>query len=486
MKDTVYTLIQSLSSREKSYFKRYSKIHGDSDDRNYLHIYNYLEKQKSYDEVKLKSHFKGKQFANYLSSEKNYLLEQLLNSLMNFHMGTTVRGKLARSVVHIDILMQRGLDSKALKLLKQAKILAYKYEEFTTAQLLIRFEEEIIFKHGVIKYTDQLKELEKEREQCISRVNNINKLRIIKAQARELQFVEQYYVKDPENYPDLFNNPMLDNEENALSLIAKDYWHYIREIRHYLLREFDKSFECLEEYLDFFEKHEYLFGLNNKLPLLSNYLYLASKTKQTSKFHFALKKLEAIKSVKGIDERYIDYIKYSRLLELYYKTGDLKKTADLLPEIEEYFKKQATLLGPTEADYILILLIRAHIGLDRFSMAQYWINRWYEMDDVEVSFNLIKLFGMIIYYELGYFSLLESECDSAYKMLRKRKRFGLLEQEITAFFRKAARNPNHPEILSRIESLHDRLLQLRKNPEESMLFEYFDFCQWTAKKMGKK
>ena len=294
MEDHLFDLIKSLSSREKSYFRRYSKIHGDNPDRNYLHIYNFMEKQKEYDETKLKSHFRGKPFIQYLSSEKNYLFEHLLNSLMNYHLNTTVRGKLARSVLHVDILMQRGFEKKALKILKQAKKLAYRYEEFTTIQLLIRFEEEILFSHGVINFVNRLNELEKEREDCIAKVNNINKLRILKAQARELQFIEQYYVKDPEKYPHIFDNPLLESETEALSLVAMDYWYYIREIRHYLLREFEQSFKWLEKYLEFFESHDYIFEPNKKLPLLSNYLYLACTIRKTEKFNQALVKLEAL------------------------------------------------------------------------------------------------------------------------------------------------------------------------------------------------
>ena len=94
MDDPLFSLIQSLSAREKSYFRRYSKIHGDNPDRNYLHIYNFLEKQKEFDESKMKAQFSGKQFVKYLSSEKNYLFEQILTSLMNFHLNTTIRGKL--------------------------------------------------------------------------------------------------------------------------------------------------------------------------------------------------------------------------------------------------------------------------------------------------------------------------------------------------------------------------------------------------------
>lgn len=486
MEDHLFSLIHSLSSREKSYFKRYSKIHGDNPDRNYLHIYNYLEKQKVYDESKLKSHFKGKQFINYLSSEKNYLFEQVLNSLMNFHLSTTVRGKLARSVLHVDILMQRGFDNKALKILKHAKKLAYRYEEFTTIQLLIRFEEEIIFRHGVINFVEQLNELEKEREDCIAKVNNINKLRLLKAQARELQFIEKYYVQDPGKYPHIFNNRMLDREEQALSLVAKDYWYYIQEIRHYLLREFDKSFEWLEKYLQFYETYEYIFEPNKKLPLLSNYLYLASKIREIEKFDQALQKLEALKPVKGIDANYIDYIKFSRLLELCYKTGNTEKTASMLPEVEQFYREKGKFLGPTEMDYILILLIRGYITLDRFSQAQFWLNRWYETDDVEVSLNLIKLFSMIVYYELGYFSLLESECESAYKTLRKRQRLGKLENEFIRFFKKLARAPEDPGNQERFALFHQQLIKIGNDPKENMLFEYFDFNSWADRQRAKK
>ena len=118
-----------------------------------------------------------------------------------------------------------------------------------------------------------------------------------------------------------------------------------------------------------------------------------------------------------------------------------------------------------------------------FPRAQHWLNRWYETDGVEVSFSLIKLLGMIIYYELGYHSLLESECESAYKNLRKRKRLGKLESECIRFFKYASLHPGDPGHENRLKKFHENLVGIGNDPEQNMLFEYFDFPRWTAWKM---
>ena len=47
MSDVIFDFVKSLTLREKAYFKRYAQLHNASEDKNYLKIYTYFEKQKN-------------------------------------------------------------------------------------------------------------------------------------------------------------------------------------------------------------------------------------------------------------------------------------------------------------------------------------------------------------------------------------------------------------------------------------------------------
>ncbi len=483
MSDLTFDFVSSLTFREKAYFKRYSQTYSDKENKNYLKIYGFLEKQKKYDAKALKEFFSDEKFIKYLSSEKHYLLEQLLNSLINFHFGTSTYRKLIKWILYINILSEKGFRKKAVKVLKQAKTLAYHFEEFTIILQLIQMEEEILFSHGILHFTAQLETLKKEREEINQKIQNLNELRLLRVQARELQFEEMPHVSDPEKYPHVFANPFLQNKKNINSLKARDLWLYIKSTKHYLVREFKESQQSNRSHLVFFEEHEYLFSNNHKLPLLSNYLLLSAKVKDEKSFYEALEKLTDLEGKKGIDTIYLGYIKYARLFELFYKTENTKATKNLIPEVGEYLEKSLDQLGSTEVDYMLILMIRACIETHQFSKAQQWLNLWYKTETLDVSLSIIKLFTMITYYELGYLPLLQYEINSAYKSLKKRKKLKKLERLFIRFFKKFIKDPNIKKNQKLLLSLKDSLTELHQDPNENILFEQFDFLKWCDRKL---
>ena len=483
MADLTFDFVSSLTFREKAYFKRFSQTYSNKENKNYLKIYSFLEKQKAYDEKALKDFFSDEKFIKYLSSEKHYLLEQLLNSLINFHFGTSTYRKLIKWILYVNLLSEKGFRKKAMKVLKQAKILAYHFEEFTIIFQLIQMEEEILFSHGILHFTAQLEKLKKEREEITQKIQNLNELRLLKVQARELQFEEMPHISNPEKYPHVFANPFLKDKKNINSLKAQDLWFYIKSTIHYLLREFKEGQLSNRDHLAFFEKHDYLFSYNHKLPLLSNYLYLSAKVKDEKSFYKALEKLTDLEGKKGIDSDYLGYIKYARLFELFYKTENTKETKALIPVVGEYLENSKDQLGSTEVDYILILMIRACIETHQFTKAQQWLNLWYKTETLDVSFSIIKLFTMITYYELGYLPLLQYEINSTYKSLKKRKKLHKLERLFIRFFKKFIKDPNIKKNQKSLFALKNALNELHKDPNENILFEQFDFLKWCNLKL---
>ena len=227
MSKALYELIKSLSTSEKVYFKRNTKIHAGKNSKNYLKIYTIYEKLKSYDKNVLSTHFKGTTIEKYLSSEVNYLREKILISLFNFNMNGSKRNQIQKGILLIEVLAAKGFQKEALKKLIQIKKSALKQEEFTWIIRLIELEEIVLFKEGIVGYRDKLEQLHLQREQVTNTIKNLNNYHILRHEIRELQFDEHLIFNINESFKNLDNNPLILDSENCMSKRAKEHWYYI-------------------------------------------------------------------------------------------------------------------------------------------------------------------------------------------------------------------------------------------------------------------
>ena len=79
----LFELIKSLTKSEKRFFKLQSSL--QSGDKNYIRLFDTIDKMSEYDEEEVKSAFKGEKFIKHLPSEKNHLYKVILKALRSFY-----------------------------------------------------------------------------------------------------------------------------------------------------------------------------------------------------------------------------------------------------------------------------------------------------------------------------------------------------------------------------------------------------------------
>ena len=169
-----YDLIKGMTTSEKVYFKRSSKTHANSADKNYLKIYEALDKQKTYNKDTFIGLFAGTTISKYLSSEINFLNENILLSLFNFNLNKSKRNKIQKGILITEVLTSKGFKKDALKKVKVLKKNARKQEEFTLVLSLIELKEINLFKQGNIDNKDKLQALEEQRSKTTTMIRNLN------------------------------------------------------------------------------------------------------------------------------------------------------------------------------------------------------------------------------------------------------------------------------------------------------------------------
>mgnify|MGYP000371151749 FL=1 len=115
----LHELIQSLTKSEKRYYKLHASfVMKNSEENQYLRLFDILERAKVYDEVKVMKELKD--VKEYFVI-KNVLYSSILKSLAGLYAEKSSRMFTRSKLNEIDILFRKGLYKQGHKLIDQTK-----------------------------------------------------------------------------------------------------------------------------------------------------------------------------------------------------------------------------------------------------------------------------------------------------------------------------------------------------------------------------
>ena len=137
-KDHLFLLIKSLTKSEKRQFKLFVGRLDINQDSKFLHLFNCLDKAKTYDETAVLKNgiIKKQQLANV----KAHLYKQVLISLKLNPSHQNVRLQIREQLDFASILYHKGLYKQSLRILDKSKEFAIKHEEKNLAYEIVEFE----------------------------------------------------------------------------------------------------------------------------------------------------------------------------------------------------------------------------------------------------------------------------------------------------------------------------------------------------------
>ena len=174
----LFNLIDSLTKSEKRFFKLNSTL--QSGEKNYIKIFNFIEKQKKYDEDELKDHFKKEVFIDHLPSEKNHLYKLILKSLRSFYSEQSISAQLKQEIKNVEVLHKKALYRECSKFVVRAKKMAKKYEKFYYWFELISWEKKLLeeaYEDG--HFNQNINELIEEESEVIEKLRNLAEYQIL-------------------------------------------------------------------------------------------------------------------------------------------------------------------------------------------------------------------------------------------------------------------------------------------------------------------
>lgn len=491
--DELARLISTLTKAEKRYFKMFTSLQGG--EKGYLKLFEAIEKTGTYDEAKIKKMFPGEDFTKRLPAVKNYLYGQVIKSLRMLYIGNTVDSQLKEMVEEISILYEKRLYKQCMKILEKAKDLAKQNEQILQLIEIKLWEEKVLTEVlNIEKFEKTFDDSLKEEIELLDLQKNIaeyrhlfNRIVTLNKKIKEARTEEELA-----QFQSIFNNPLLQNSDNAKSFDAKHFYYQIHLIYNHAkgdnkacLMIAQKQMKLLEAFPQrIAEKPKmYVIALNN---ILLSQIYLHDYSSFTETLH----KLRSfpLKSLNLEVNRFVN--SYIFEMVMYLDTGEFSKSVSIRDEIREGMEKYADKINPIEEITLLYNLFYSYFGTGEFSKALVIINKLLNEYQKELRYDIqsaVRILNLILHYELGNSRLLEHNAVSAYRFLYKSNRLYKLENIVLDFIRKKMHHIYTPkDELEAFIELRKEFAALSEHPYEKKAFEYFDYISWLDSRIEKK
>jgi hypothetical protein len=309
----LFDIIKSLTPEEEKKFKLLSSL--QQGDKNYIKLFNFIQKQESYDEDEVKTHFKNEVFVQHFASEKNQLLHHILKSLRLHRQETSASAKIDEEIKNIQFLFNKSLYKQSRKQLSIIKKMAQDYELFYSLLEIVELEKVLIDMEahfGDINYRT-LDELIEEENDLFNKIENYAafELQLAKLNALSSRLMIARSKEDVKEISDIIKEVKRTQIKKAFYPInQKLLYLFINGVANMLLNEMDEVHKALSELI---------IELENKPEIISEmpYYYIVA--------HGYLVRYCAIKKQYNDGFKMIDKLKSLALNEMF-KSTDLQIT----------------------------------------------------------------------------------------------------------------------------------------------------------------
>lgn len=489
----LFSLIKSLTKSEKRFFKLNSSL--QTGDKNYLKIFDFIEKQKKYDEEELKNHFKKEVFIKHLPSEKNHLYKLLLKSLRAYYADRTVSSQLKQEIKNVEILYKKALYKECNKFVTRAKDIAEKYEKFYYWFELINWEKKLLeeaYESGV--FSKDLDKLIEEETAVIEKLRNLAEYHILYSKINYIFRSEGFTRNESERevVASIADYHLIKGKNTALSTRATTICYYIKGLCAASTRDYEDALINFKKAKSVIESK-----LHIKADLQARYIstlnflmhcYIDSyRFEQAEGTVNQLKALINEKDYSSLDSsvRLFTSI-YIGQMQLYNRQGDFKKTLKLVPEIEAGLERYGEKINKEKLLLFTYNTAYACFGVGEYRLALRHINEVLNDNEKMLRqdiYSFSRIFNLVIHFELNNHDFLEYDMKSTARYLNKQVK----DYEVETLFMKEMKalsrvnsELEQKQVFLEFDSQLETLLEIDR---ENVILEYFDLKSWLRSKI---
>lgn len=491
----LFNLIKSLTKSEKRFFKLSSSL--QSGDKNYLKIFDFVEKQSSYDEAVLKEVFKDETFIKHLPSEKSHLYKLIMKSLRSFHSEKSIGSVLAQDLKNIEILYGKALYKECEKFVSRAKNTAKKYEKFYYWFELISWEKKLIdsaYEAGV--FSKNIDDLVEEEERVIAKLRNLAEYMVIYAKVN-LIFRSGGFTrndKESEIVEGIADYHLIKGKNTALSTTAASICYYIKGLCAATNRNYVDSYAFFNRTREILDDNPNVKVESGKRYVMTLFhllrCYIDSGDYDKAKELIDnIRELETKKGFKSMDIAVrIFSNSYDQELVLLHKMGEFAKSVALIPEIENQLVK---LRGKVSKEMEIQLTYNkavSYFGIGEFKTSLQYINKVLNDNEQNLRqdiYSFSRLINLLVHYELENYDFLDYVIRSTNRYLSKHDRDYKIETVCIKHVRKLSKSHLEVNRLEIFDNMRQEVTELLEDHHERVVLEYFDIVAWIDSKISK-
>ena len=494
-KDSLFSLVKSMTKSEKRQFKLYVGRLGVNEDSKFLNLFNILDKSSVYDEATiLKTGIVKKQ---QLANVKAHLYKQLLISLRLNPSHQNVRSQLREQLDFASILYHKGLYKQALKILDKAKDLAIESEEKNLAYEMVEFEKLIESQYITRSISGRADELTIQAKD-LSQANVIaSKLSNLSVQLYGV-FLTTGYVKnekEAKRIQNYFNDRMPKININKLGFREK-LWYYKAHLWYsFLLQDFLNCYKYALKWVSLFDEYPNMIELH-PVFFLKGYNYLLESLfylQNVEKFEEHLKALEVKvnnnsfpkdDNVEALTFLYLNTAKINK----HFIDGSFEKGLELIPKMEKDLKDFSDKIDEHHTMIFYYKFACMHYGCGNNKESLTYLDKIISNKSLSMREDLLcfsRVLNVVAHYEAGYDYHIEKLLRDTYKYLLKINDLYEVQNEMIKFI-KGLQDIYPHDIKNSFIKFHKTLKQYENDPYERRAFLYLDIISWLESRIENK
>lgn len=488
----LFDLIKAMTKSEKRFFKLSSSL--QSGEKNYLKIFDAVDKLDEYDEAELKHQFRNERFVLHFPSEKNHLYKLILKSLRAFHADNSISAILKQEIKNIEILYNKALYSECTKFLHRAKELAREYEKFYYWFELLNWEKTLMeeaFEDG--RFVQKPDDLIIEEQDVIKKLNNLAEYHVLYSKINYV-FRSGGYSRDNESkalVDEIANHRLITGKNTALSKRAASICYYTQGFCHLANHNFNTAYEKFLKAKEILDKVPGIRADLGKryIRTMAHIAFCLIERKQFDKATEVIAEIRSFSDQKGFSSPDVNMAIFKNALmceiQIYLRTG---RFADGVARIEEAFPEFSSReekLNKEQRVTFYYHIAYVYFGNEDYHKALFWINKVLNENENDLRpdlFAYARLFNLIVHFELGNYDLLEYITKSTKRYLAKRHRAYPLENHVIEKLRQLIRTEVDTDKRGKYKEFHDSLNEVMR-PEDEIALKHFDFVSWADAKV---
>ena len=430
--EKLHKLIRSLDRHEKRYFKQYTNLYSSAKDQEYLHLFNIIKKQKTFNLSALKSKIEKKGI-NYISIKSQYLYQSILDAVSNSQKKKNSENYLKDQLHYINILEGKGLLEEALSLIKKIKNKLQSSENYALLYEILTKEMEVlsIKNHGSL--SQQYITIGKEKNEVFKKIQNINTYEQI-----SLSIMEKFLAHEAVSPEFIQSHLILQDNKYALSKTALTLYYHIHKVLYYAKQDYKEMLNLGKKIIELIPQS--FLQPARILSLYQNYFVAAFHLQSPEDIWYGLQQLNRITFEQKQHNAILLLLKNQITLDYFLQEGSrtLKNPLKLYEGLEDFYNEYHSYLHWYRKKLWFYDLICFSIKIEEFNQAETWLNRLLDLPETKKLNDeeqiVLKFLKMIIHYEKNIYSLMESESRAIAYLVKTRKINNPIILESTVLF----------------------------------------------------